>query len=83
VPYEESGRSIAFVNGIGSVGQMFSPYLVTRFTHHYGWDNLFNLLLATSLIAAAIMASKWNQNNFESNNSFALSTEDSRTGLFG
>ena len=35
VPYRQAGRASAFVNGIGSVGQMFSPFLVTRFAHHY------------------------------------------------
>lgn len=63
VPSSVSGRAIAFVNGVGSVGQVFSPYLVTRFAHHYGWDNLFNLLLVTSLISAGIMARYWNYSN--------------------
>jgi sugar phosphate permease len=66
VPHGVSGRAIAFVNGVGSVGQMFSPYLVTRFAHHYGWDNLFNLLLVTSLVSAGIMARYWNYNNISS-----------------
>lgn len=63
VPYGVSGRAIAFVNGVGSIGQIFSPYLVTRFAHHYGWDNLFNLLLITSLVSAGIMARYWNYSN--------------------
>lgn len=66
VPHGVSGRAIAFVNGMGSVGQIFSPYLVTRFAHHYGWDNLFNLLLVTSLVSAGIMARYWNYNNTDS-----------------
>lgn len=66
VPYGVSGRAIAFVNGVGSIGQMFSPYLVTRFAHHYGWDNLFNLLLVTSLASAGIMARYWNYNGTHS-----------------
>jgi len=69
VPHREAGRALAFVNGVGSIGQMFSPYLVTRFAHHYGWDNLFNLLLITSLISAGIMARKWNQSNLGSDSS--------------
>jgi sugar phosphate permease len=66
VPHREAGRALAFVNGVGSIGQMFSPYLVTRFAHHYGWDNLFNLLLVTSLVSAGIMARKWNHSNLDS-----------------
>ncbi len=64
VPHRTVGRSIAFVNGMGSVGQMFSPYLVTSFARHYGWDNLFNLLLVTSLVPAILMARRWNQSSF-------------------
>jgi sugar phosphate permease len=39
---------------------MLSPLLVTWFARHYGWDNLFNLFLITSLTAAAIVAPRWN-----------------------
>jgi sugar phosphate permease len=60
VPLACSARAIAAVNGAGSVGQMLSPLLVTWFARHYGWDNLFNLFLVTSLIAAAIVAPRWN-----------------------
>lgn len=62
-PYSHAGRSIAIVNGAGSVGQTLAPLLVTGFARHYGWDNLFNLFLITSLIAAMIVAPRWNQEN--------------------
>jgi len=60
VPLSCSARAIAAVNGAGSLGQMLSPLLVTWFASHYGWDNLFNLFLITSLTAAAIVAPRWN-----------------------
>jgi sugar phosphate permease len=60
VPLACSARAIAAVNGSGSLGQMLSPLLVTWFARHYGWDNLFNLFLITSLAAAAIVAPRWN-----------------------
>ncbi|HEX4322738.1 MAG TPA: MFS transporter [Acidobacteriaceae bacterium] len=63
VPLACSARAIAAVNGAGSVGQMLSPLLVTWFARHYGWDNLFNLFLITSLIAAAIVAPRWNDDS--------------------
>jgi sugar phosphate permease len=66
VPLSCSARAIAAVNGAGSVGQMLSPLLVTWFARHYGWDNLFNLFLITSLIAAAIVAPRWNDDVRES-----------------
>jgi sugar phosphate permease len=65
VPLECSARAIAAVNGAGSVGQMLSPLLVTWFALHYGWDNLFNLFLMTSLAAAAIVAPRWNDDSRE------------------
>jgi sugar phosphate permease len=60
VPLACSARAIAAVNGAGSVGQMFSPLLVTWFVRHYGWNNIFNLFLITFMIAAAIVAPRWN-----------------------
>jgi sugar phosphate permease len=65
VPLSCSARAIAAVNGAGSVGQMLSPLLVTWFARHYGWDNLFNLFLITSLVAAAIVAPRWNDDAAE------------------
>jgi len=65
VPLACSARAIAAVNGSGSVGQMLSPILVTWFARHYGWDNLFNLFLVTSLTAAAIVARRWNDGVLE------------------
>lgn len=65
VPLDCSARAIAAVNGAGSVGQMLSPLLVTWFALHYGWDNLFNLFLMTSLAAAAIVAPRWNDDSRE------------------
>lgn len=61
VPYSHTARAISLVNGAGSVGQTIAPLLVTGFAHAYGWDNLFNLFLITSLIAAVIVAPRWNQ----------------------
>ena len=58
-----AARSIAVVNGSGSVGQMLAPLLVNWFAQTFGWENLFNLFLITSLIAAAIVAVHWNDEN--------------------
>lgn len=60
VPLACSARAIAAVNGSGSIGQMLAPLLVTWFAHHYGWDNIFNLFLITFMIAAGIVAPRWN-----------------------
>lgn len=63
VPLSHAARSIAVVNGSGSVGQMLAPLLVNWFAQTFGWENLFNLFLITSLIAAAIVAMHWNDEN--------------------
>jgi sugar phosphate permease len=60
VPLTHAARSIAVVNGCGSIGQMLAPLLVNWFAQTFGWENLFNLFLVTSLIAAAIIAPRWN-----------------------
>jgi sugar phosphate permease len=65
VPLACSARAIAAVNGAGSIGQMFAPLLVTWFAHRYGWDNIFNLFLVTFLIAATIVAPRWNERSRE------------------
>jgi sugar phosphate permease len=63
VPLACSARAIAAVNGAGSIGQMFAPLLVTWFAHHYGWDNIFNPFLVTCMIAAVIVAPRWNDSS--------------------
>jgi sugar phosphate permease len=56
VPDELHGRAAGFVNGIGSVGQMLSPFLVTVFVSHLGWAKLFDLFVCFSLVAGVICA---------------------------
>lgn len=72
VPLACSGRAIAATNGAGSVGQMFAPLLVTWFAHRYGWDNIFNMFLITFMIAAAIVAPRWNDGLRETTVDFPL-----------
>jgi sugar phosphate permease len=56
VPEELHGRAIGFVNGIGSMGQMLSPFLVTVFVSHLGWTRLFDLFVFFALVAGVIGA---------------------------
>ena len=39
VPVHLHGRAAGFVNGIGSIGQTLSPFLVTIFVLHWGWTS--------------------------------------------
>jgi sugar phosphate permease len=56
VPEELHGRAIGFVNGIGSMGQMLSPFLVTVFVSHLGWTRPFDLFVFFALVAGVIGA---------------------------
>ena len=59
VPLSDAGRASACVNGVGSIGQMLSPLLVTAFARRFGWDSIFNLFVVCSLIAGALLAMSW------------------------
>lgn len=61
VPPAAHGRATAYVNGIGSLGQMVSPLIVSIFVRHFGWDSLFNICVGCSAIAAGLLGLKWNQ----------------------
>jgi len=57
---EAAATSAGFVNGVGSVGQLTSPFLVTAVVRWSGWDGLFGLFVVVSLIGAAALATQWN-----------------------
>jgi sugar phosphate permease len=54
VPSSIHGRSIGFVNGIGSIGQAVSPLLATLFVAHYGWSRLFDLFVFFAILSGVI-----------------------------
>jgi sugar phosphate permease len=56
VPDELHGRAAGFVNGIGSIGQTLSPFLVTVFVLHFGWTKLFDLFVFFALFAGGVCA---------------------------
>jgi sugar phosphate permease len=56
VPEDLHGRAAGFVNGVGSLGQMISPFLVTIFVSRFGWNKLFDLFVFFALVAGAICA---------------------------
>ena len=60
VPPEQAGRASGYVNGVGSLGQMLSPLLITLCTRWFGWNSIFNVFVVCSLIAAALLAKRWN-----------------------
>ena len=54
VPSYIHGRSIGFVNGIGSIGQAISPLLATLFVARYGWSRLFDLFVFFAILSGII-----------------------------
>ena len=54
MPSQLHGRAAGFVNGIGSIGQLCSPLLVTFFVSRLGWTKLFDLFVFFALLAGAI-----------------------------
>jgi sugar phosphate permease len=61
VPSSGHGRAAAYVNGVGSVGQMLSPFIVSGFVQRFGWDSLFNLFVICAVIAGALLALRWDK----------------------
>ncbi len=54
-----TGAAGGFVNGVGSLGQIVSPYLVAVVSVHYGWPTLFALLGLASFFGALALAAEW------------------------
>jgi len=48
------------INGIGSAGQLLSPFAVAFVSQKYGWDALFQLFVVVALIAGLLLLFKWN-----------------------
>lgn len=55
-----AGMASGIINGMGSIGQMFSGFIVVAINEAYGWDNLFNFFVIMSLIGGTMAATKWN-----------------------
>ncbi|MDX1982458.1 MAG: MFS transporter [Bryobacteraceae bacterium] len=59
-PGGAAGSGAGFVNGVGSFGQLVSPYAVALTVDRFGWDALFLCFVALSLLGSAILAARWN-----------------------
>jgi len=55
------GTASGFISGFGSVGQLFSPYLVAYVSGKYGWDRLFYGFVVIALVGGALLATQWNR----------------------
>jgi OPA family sugar phosphate sensor protein UhpC-like MFS transporter len=57
---EGAATASGFIDGIGHLGMIVSPFVVAFVTAHYSWDVLFYLLVVLSLIAGGMLATRWN-----------------------
>jgi sugar phosphate permease len=55
-----AGLASGFINGVGSLGQMISGFVVAYIASKFGWDSLFYFFVAISFIAGCLLAIKWN-----------------------
>ena len=55
------GTASGFISGIGSVGQIFSPYLVAYLSGKFGWDSLFYGFVILATVGGALLATQWNR----------------------
>lgn len=47
-----------FVNGVGSLGQILSPYVVSTLSTQFGWDTLFPVLGGFAVLGALALATQ-------------------------
>ena len=55
-----AASAAGLVNGIASLGQLLSPYLVAQVATRWGWDTLFTSFVAIALAGSAVSALFWN-----------------------
>jgi sugar phosphate permease len=61
VPAGHAARAAGIVNGIGSLGQLISAYVVATVVSRFGWDQLFTFFLICSVAAGLLLTLRWNK----------------------
>jgi sugar phosphate permease len=49
------------VNGVGSLGQLISAYVVAVVVSRFGWDQLFTFFVVCSIAAGGLLTLRWNK----------------------
>ena len=55
-----AGLAAGVINGVGSLGQMISGFVVAYIARKLGWDSLFYFFVAIAALAGGLLAIKWN-----------------------
>jgi OPA family sugar phosphate sensor protein UhpC-like MFS transporter len=58
---DHAARAAGMVNGIGSLGQLISAYVVAVIVSRFGWDQLFTFFILCSAAAAGLLTLRWNK----------------------
>jgi len=57
---EAAAKAAGWINGVGSIGQLMSPFIASRVSTAYGWDAVFYLFVVFALLGACLTATQWN-----------------------
>jgi len=55
-----AGFAAGIINGVGSLGQMISGFIVAYIARALGWDSLFYFFVLIAAVAGCLLAIKWN-----------------------
>jgi sugar phosphate permease len=58
---EQAARAAGIVNGVGSLGQLISAYVVAVVVSRFGWDQLFTFFVVCSIAAGGLLTLRWNK----------------------
>lgn len=61
VPLQHAARAAGIVNGVGSLGQLISAYVVAVIVSRFGWDQLFTFLVLCAAAAGGLLTLRWNK----------------------
>jgi sugar phosphate permease len=56
-----AARAAGIVNGVGSLGQLISAYVVAVIVTRFGWDQLFTFFLLCAVAAGSLLTLRWNK----------------------
>ena len=58
---QQVARALGIVNGIGSLGQLISAYVVAIIVSRFGWDQLFTFFVVCAVAAGGLLTLRWNK----------------------
>jgi sugar phosphate permease len=60
-----AARAVGIVNGVGSLGQLVSAYVVAIVVSRFGWDQLFTFFELCAVVAGGLLTLCWNKGSQE------------------